>query len=118
MKRNLGKLADELFDILVVGGGIHGAAIVREAADRGFKAALIEQGDFGQATSSNSQKIIHGGLRYLQQVDFKRMRQSITARRMVYANGPSPGQAISVFDPHLWARFERERGHVHCPGHQ
>ena len=88
MKRNLGKLADELFDILVVGGGIHGAAIVREAADRGFKAALIEQGDFGQATSSNSQKIIHGGLRYLQQVDFKRMRQSITARRMFMQMAP------------------------------
>ncbi len=88
MKRQLGRLADGLFDILVVGGGIHGAAIVREAAIRGFKAALIEQGDFGQATSANSLKIIHGGLRYLQQADFKRMRQSITARRLFMQMAP------------------------------
>jgi glycerol-3-phosphate dehydrogenase len=81
MKRDLEKLTDKQFDLLVVGGGVHGAAIVREAALRGFKTALIEQGDFGQATSANSQKIIHGGLRYLQQADFNRMRQSITARR-------------------------------------
>ena len=81
MKRNLEKLTDKQFDLLVVGGGVHGAAIVREAALRGHRAALIEQGDFGQATSANSQKIIHGGLRYLQQADFKRMRQSIAARR-------------------------------------
>ncbi len=81
MKRNLEKLTDKQFDLLVIGGGVHGAAIAREAAVRGFKTALIEQGDFGQATSANSQKIIHGGFRYLQQADFKRMRQSITARR-------------------------------------
>jgi len=88
MKRNLGRLADEPFDILVVGGGIHGAAIVREAVARGYKTALIEQGDFGQATSANSLKIIHGGLRYLQQGDFKRMRQSIKARRMFMQRAP------------------------------
>ena len=81
-------MADEMFDILVVGGGIHGAAIAREAAYRGFKTALIEQGDFGQATSANSLKIIHGGLRYLQQADFKRMRQSIKARRMFMEMAP------------------------------
>ena len=55
---------------------------------RGFKTALIEQGDFGQATSANSLKIIHGGLRYLQQADFKRMRQSIKARRMFMQMAP------------------------------
>jgi glycerol-3-phosphate dehydrogenase len=88
MKRNLGRLADELFDILVVGGGIHGAAIVREAVARGFRVALIEQGDFGQATSANSLKIIHGGLRYLQQADLKRMRQSLKARRMFMEMAP------------------------------
>lgn len=88
MKRNLEKLTKEQFDILVIGGGIHGATIVREAAARGLKTALIEQGDFGQATSANSQKIIHGGLRYLQQADFKRMRQSITARRMFMQMAP------------------------------
>jgi glycerol-3-phosphate dehydrogenase len=88
MKRNISRLAEEPFDILVVGGGIHGSAVAREAASRGFKTALIEQGDFGQATSSNSLKIIHGGLRYLQQADFQRMRQSIKARRMFMQVAP------------------------------
>jgi glycerol-3-phosphate dehydrogenase len=88
MRRDLGTLSEELFDILVIGGGIHGAAILREAAQRGFKAALVEQGDFGQATSANSLKTIHGGLRYLQQADLRRMRQSITARRRFMAFAP------------------------------
>jgi glycerol-3-phosphate dehydrogenase len=88
MKRNVAQLADHSFDLLVVGGGIHGAAVLREAAARGYKAALIEQGDFGQATSANSLKIIHGGLRYLQQGDVKRMRQSIRARRFFMQFAP------------------------------
>jgi glycerol-3-phosphate dehydrogenase len=88
MKRTLERLANESFDLLVVGGGIHGAAALREATSRGYKTALIEQGDFGQATSANSLKIIHGGLRYLQQGDFKRMRQSIRARRMFLQSAP------------------------------
>jgi glycerol-3-phosphate dehydrogenase len=88
MKRNVERLADQSFDLLVVGGGIHGAAILREAAARGYKAALIEQGDFGQATSANSLKIIHGGLRYLQQGDIRRMRQSIRARRLFMQFAP------------------------------
>jgi glycerol-3-phosphate dehydrogenase len=88
MKRILERLANEPFDVLVVGGGIHGAAVIKEASARGYKAALIDQGDFGQATSANSLKIIHGGLRYLQQGDFKRMRQSIKARRAFMQSAP------------------------------
>jgi glycerol-3-phosphate dehydrogenase len=88
MQRKLEKLNDEPFDILVVGGGILGAAIVHEATERGFKSALIEKGDFGQATSSNSLKTIHGGLRYLQQADLKRIRESIRARRKFMAFAP------------------------------
>jgi glycerol-3-phosphate dehydrogenase len=88
MKRNPEVLADSPFDVLVIGGGIHGAAIFREAAACGFRTALIEQGDFGQGTSSNSLKIIHGGLRYLQQADFKRVRQSILSRRSLMAFAP------------------------------
>jgi glycerol-3-phosphate dehydrogenase len=66
MKRELDKLTTKPFDILVVGGGIHGALAVWDAALRGLSAALIERGDFGGATSQNSLKIIHGGLRYVQ----------------------------------------------------
>ncbi|MGA3085682.1 MAG: glycerol-3-phosphate dehydrogenase/oxidase [Thermodesulfobacteriota bacterium] len=88
MKRKPEALADNQFDILVIGGGILGAAIVQKATERGFKSALIEKGDFGQATSSNSLKTIHGGLRYLQQADLKRIRQSIRARRKFMSFAP------------------------------
>ena len=72
MRRDLGKLEGREFDVLVVGGGIYGAAAFREASLRGLSAALIEQQDFAAATSANSLKIIHGGLRYLQQADLPR----------------------------------------------
>jgi len=88
MKRKPEALVENPFDILVIGGGILGAAIVHKATERGFKSALIEKGDFGQATSSNSLKTIHGGLRYLQQADLRRSRQSIRARRKFMAFAP------------------------------
>ena len=74
MKRNLDKLANQTFDILVVGGGIHGAVAAWDASLRGLSVALVERGDFGSATSQNSLKIIHGGLRYLQDVNLSRVR--------------------------------------------
>jgi len=83
MKRDLSRLSRETFDVLVVGGGIHGAAAARAAAARGLATALIEQGDFGHATSANSLKIIHGGLRYLQHGDLAKVRDSVRARRAV-----------------------------------
>ncbi|MHB8834144.1 MAG: glycerol-3-phosphate dehydrogenase/oxidase [Candidatus Methylomirabilia bacterium] len=81
MKRDLAHLSHESFDVLVVGGGIHGAAAARAAAARGLSTALIEQGDFGHATSANSLKILHGGLRYLQHGDLAKFRDSVRARR-------------------------------------
>jgi glycerol-3-phosphate dehydrogenase len=76
MKRNLNKLANQHFDLLIIGGGIHGAAIAREAAISGLKTALIEQNDFSSATSGSSLKILHGGFRYLKDFDLKRMKIS------------------------------------------
>jgi glycerol-3-phosphate dehydrogenase len=69
------------FDVVVIGGGIHGATAAWALSRQGISVALIEKGDFGGAASANSEKIIHGGLRYLQQLDIPRMRDSITARR-------------------------------------
>lgn len=74
MKRNLEILANQKFDILVIGGGIHGAITTWDAALRGLSVALVERGDFGSKTSQNSLKIIHGGLRYLQDGNPSRIR--------------------------------------------
>lgn len=86
--RNTAALAEGPFDVLVVGGGIHGACLAWAASRRGLRVALVEQGDYGQGTSANSQKVIHGGLRYLQSLDFARMRESIRARSQLLAFAP------------------------------
>ena len=80
MKRNLERLADHKFDILVIGGGIHGAIAAWDAALRGVSVGLIERGDFGSGTSQNSLKIIHGGLRYLQDGNLSRIRTMVRER--------------------------------------
>lgn len=88
MKRDLVELQSQTYDVLVVGGGIYGASLVREAAAQGLNAALIEQADFGAATSANSLKIIHGGLRYLQQADLPRVLESIRERSLLLKTAP------------------------------
>lgn len=81
MDRNISKFTEQLFDVVVIGGGIHGAAISNQLARVGLKTALLEKDDFSNATSANSLKILHGGLRYLQHFNFQRMRESIVSRR-------------------------------------
>lgn len=81
MLRNITRLATTPFDLIVVGGGIYGACAAWEGALRGLRVALIEAGDFGGATSGNSLRTLHGGLRHLQRLDFTRMRESIRERR-------------------------------------
>lgn len=81
MHRDLKRMGSMEHDVVVVGGGIHGACAAWEAVRRGLRVALVEAGDFGHATTSNSLRTFHGGLRYLQQLDFKRMRESIRERR-------------------------------------
>jgi glycerol-3-phosphate dehydrogenase len=99
MNRNLRELADTCYDILVVGGGIQGATLAQDAALRGARVALIEKNDFGAATSSNSLKIIHGGFRYLQSLDFKRMRQSIQERTNLMRIAPHLVHPLPVLVP-------------------
>ncbi len=88
MQRNLLELSNTVHDILIIGGGIYGAAATWDASLRGLSVALIEKGDWGGATSSNSLKIIHGGLRYLQHADFKRLRESIRERMILMRIAP------------------------------
>ena len=84
----LGRLAAERFDVLVVGGGITGAGVALDAAARGLRTALVERGDFASGTSSRSSKLVHGGLRYLQQREFRLVRENLAERRRLLANAP------------------------------
>lgn len=88
IKRNIFQLAQREYDLLIMGGGIHGATLAREASLRGLAVALVDQDDFCAATSANSLKIIHGGIRYLQQFDLARLRQSVRARRIFMQLAP------------------------------
>ena len=88
MKKDLLQLHNTQFDLAIVGGGIHGAVIAYEAARAGYRVALLEKGDFAGSTSANSLKIVHGGIRYLQHGDIKRMRESIVSRRKMMALAP------------------------------
>src|SRR5262249_20681792 len=82
------ELTSKVFDLIVIGGGIYGACIARDAALRGLTVALLEKLDFGHATSFNSLKIIHGGFRYLQHLDIRRMRESIRERMVLMRIAP------------------------------
>ena len=81
MVRDLRRLADTRFDVLVIGAGVYGAAIAWDAVDRGLSVALIDRGDFGGGTSFNSLKTLHGGLRSLQALNLEQMRRFIRERR-------------------------------------
>lgn len=78
----------ESFDLVVVGGGITGIWVAREAASRGIKTALVDRGDFGAETSAATTKYIHGGIRYLEQYDFAVVRESLRERRILALGAP------------------------------
>src|SRR5207247_2490295 len=81
-------MAAEPVDVLVIGGGITGAGIARDAALRGLRTALVDKGDFAGATSSRSSRLIHGGLRYLEQYDFHLVREASRERRLLLELAP------------------------------
>src|SRR5436309_3631824 len=86
--RALGRLADETFDVVVVGGGITGAGVALDAAARGLRVALVEKGDFASGTSSKSSKLVHGGLRYLQQREFRLVYEALAERQRLLRAAP------------------------------
>lgn len=75
-------------DLLVIGGGINGAGIARDAAGRGLSVILCEQADLASATSSSSSKLIHGGLRYLEQYEFRLVREALAEREVLLRIAP------------------------------
>ncbi|WP_152396270.1 glycerol-3-phosphate dehydrogenase/oxidase [Paenibacillus guangzhouensis] len=87
-ERRLEEMSQQNFDVLVIGGGITGAGIALDAASRGLKTALIEMQDFAAGTSSRSTKLVHGGLRYLKQLEVKVVAEVGQERAIVYENGP------------------------------
>ena len=99
MKRNVTQLTANQYDLLVIGGGIYGACVAWDAALRGLSVALVEKGDFGGAASANSLKIIHGGLRYLQDGNLRLVRQMSRERQIWMLIAPHLVQPLPCLMP-------------------
>ena len=87
-RESLSRFAEEVFDILIIGGGITGAGLALDAALRGLRVALVEKRDFAAGASSRSTKLIHGGLRYLERFDFALVREGLRERATLTRNAP------------------------------
>jgi len=96
MKRTVGALRDETFDLLILGGGITGAGVALDAVLRDFRVALIDKGDFASGTSSVSSKLVHGGLRYLEHGNFQLVYEALHERAAAAAECPAPGSAAAL----------------------
>ena len=85
---NIEKLKTENFDLVIIGGGITGAGVARDAAGRGLKVALIEANDFAEGTSSRSSKLVHGGIRYLENMEFHLVFEALSERTKLFEIAP------------------------------
>ena len=94
------KMIDTDFDLLVVGGGINGAAIARDAAGRGARVLLVEKDDLAGHTSSASTKLIHGGLRYLEHFEFRLVAEALTERERLILSAPHLIRPLQFVLPH------------------
>ena len=90
----------DMYDIFIIGGGINGAGIARDASGRGLKVYLAEKGKVGSATSSWSSKLIHGGLRYLENYEFKLVAESLKEREVITQIAPSITKPLPFVIPH------------------
>src|SRR5262245_66114887 len=106
MTRDPGRLSSQSFDVAVVGGGVYGLTIAYDAAQRGLSVALVERGDFGGGASLNPLRPIHGGLRYLQSLDFSRARESVRERRTIARIAPHALRPLPFALP-LYRSFTR-----------
>src|ERR1700760_1213440 len=99
-------LAREHFDVLVIGGGITGAGVALDASSRGYSVALVEQADFASGTSSRSSKLVHGGLRYLQNFDLGLVREALLERHLMVRLAPHLVRPL----PFVVPAFDGSRG--------
>jgi glycerol-3-phosphate dehydrogenase len=106
----LAAMQQDRFDIVVVGGGITGAGVALDAASRGYSVALVERGDFGQGTSSRSSKMVHGGLRYLQNFDLGLVREALLERQLLVRLAPHLVYPTPFLVPALGGRRDRRIG--------
>ena len=86
--RNLARMQNEHFDVLVIGGGVTGAGVALDAVARGYNVALVEKADFVSGTSSKSTKLVHGGIRYLPNFDFGLVQEALVERGLLLQNAP------------------------------
>jgi glycerol-3-phosphate dehydrogenase len=93
-------MGGDLFDIAVIGGGINGAGIARDAAGRGWRVLLAEKSDLGGATSAASTKLVHGGLRYLEYYEFRLVREALTEREVLWGIAPHIVWPLRFVLPH------------------
>lgn len=89
------------FDVAIIGGGINGCGIARDAAGRGLSVLLVEQSDLASGTSSYSSKLIHGGIRYLENYDFRLVRESLHERELLLRNAPHLVRPMRFVIPHV-----------------
>ncbi len=106
MQRDLATLANKEYDVLVIGGGIFGVSVAWDAALRGLSVALIERGDFAQATSANCFKMVHGGIRYLQHGDLYRIRESSQERSVFLRIAPHLVRPVPIAIPTYGHSFQ------------
>jgi len=99
LNRNLPTLANESFDLLIIGGGAFGAAAAWDATLRGLKVALVEQSDFGSGASAECFKMVHGGIRYLQHADIRRLRSSCAERSAMLRIAPHLVNPLPILIP-------------------
>ena len=97
----LAKLRSQTFDIVVIGGGVTGLGVALDAASRGLSVALVERDDLASGTSSKSSKLIHGGLRYLQQGEVRLVYEALHERQRLKRNAPHLVQTLPFMIPIL-----------------
>src|ERR1700733_12640203 len=98
-RENLKSIKEGTFDLCIIGGGITGAGTARDAASRGMSVCLVEQGDFASGTSSRSSKLIHGGIRYLENLEFGLVFEALNERHILFEIAPHLVHPLSFVLP-------------------